>query len=221
MDLTESYQSAVPGPLLERFEWREVRNAASIASATNSDEWNDIMTVLSEFELTLVELMLPGGNKSTLTGRLESAFKDRGWRESRLDTKITLTTRRRPYGAAGETKTQSETSSVSNQGYLVDGFKGRIALDVEWNAKDGNLDRDIGTYRAMYEAGFLDAGVIITRTQDDLKAAALDHDPDTTKFKTSTTTNLDKLVPRLTRGDAGGCPVLAIAICARTLSDIA
>ena len=221
MDLTESYQTVAPGPLLARFEWREVRNAASIASATNSAEWNDIMKVLSEFELTLAELMLPGGNKSGLTVRLESAFKDRGWRESRLDTEITLTTQRRPYRAAGETKTQSETSSVTNQGYLVDGFKGRIALDVEWNAKDGNLDRDIGTYRAMYEAGFLDAGVIITRTHDDLKAAALGYDPDTTKFDTTTTTNLDKLVPRLTRGDAGGCPVLAIAICARTLSDIA
>ncbi len=220
MDLTDSYQSAVPGPLLARFEWREVRNAAAIAEATNREEWNDIMTVLDEFELTIEELMLPGGNKSGLTGRLESAFKNRGWRESRLDTEITLTTQRRPYRPAGETQTQRETSSVANQGYLVDGFKGRIALDVEWNAKDGNLDRDIGTYRAMYEAGFLDAGVIITRTQEDLRAAALDYEPTTTKFDTTTTTNLDKLVPRLTRGDAGGCPVLAVAICARTLSDI-
>ena len=64
MDLTDSYQSAVPGPLLARFEWREVRNAAAIAEATNREEWNDIMTVLDEFELTIEELMLPGGNKS-------------------------------------------------------------------------------------------------------------------------------------------------------------
>ena len=220
MDLTHSYRSVVPGPLLARFEWREVRNAAAIASATNDEEWADIITVIGEFELTLAELMQPGGNKSALTGRLESAFKERGWRESRLDTEITLTTERRPYRAAGETKARRETSRVANQGYLVDGFKGRIALDVEWNAKDGNLDRDIGTYRAMYEAGFLDAGVIITRTQDDLRAAALGYSPTTTKFDTTTTTNLDKLVPRLTRGDAGGCPVLAIAICARTLSDV-
>lgn len=220
MDLTESYRSVVPEPLLARFEWREVRNAAAIAKATNPEEWADIMTVLAQFELTLAELMLPGGNKSGLTGRLEGALKDRGWRESRLDTEITLTTQRRPHRAAGETKTQHETSSVANQGYLVDGFKGRMALDVEWNAKDGNFDRDVGTYRAMYEAGFIDAGVIITRTHDDLRAAALEQDPSTTKFDTTTTTNLDKLVPKLTRGDAGGCPVLAIAICVRTLSDV-
>ena len=220
MDLTHSYRSAVPGPLLERFEWREVRNAAAIIRATNLEEWADIMTVLGEFELTLAELMLPGGNKSQLTGRLESAFKDRGWRESRLDTEITLTMQRSAYRAAGERRAQVATSSVANQGYKVDGLKGRIALDVEWNAKDGNLDRDIGTYRAMYEAGFLDAGVIVTRTHEDLRAAALGSDPRTDKFMTTTTTNLDKLIPRLTRGDAGGCPVLAVAICARTLSDV-
>ncbi len=140
MDLTASYQSVVPAPLLARFEWREVRNAAAIAMATNHEEWADIMTVLGEFDLTLAELMLPGGNKSELTGRLESAFKDRGWRESRLDTEITLTTQRRPYRAAGETKMQRETSSVTNQGYLVDGFKGRIALDVEWAECDCELN---------------------------------------------------------------------------------
>ena len=26
-----------------------------------------------------------------------------------------------------------------NEGYKVDNFRDRIALDVEWNAKDGNL----------------------------------------------------------------------------------
>lgn len=34
-------------------------------------------------------------------------------------------------------------------------------------------------------------------------------------FGTTTTTNLEKLEPRLTRGDAGGCPVLAVAITRR------
>jgi hypothetical protein len=34
-------------------------------------------------------------------------------------------------------------------------------------------------------------------------------------LETSTTTNLTKLEPRMTRGTAGGCPVLAVAITAR------
>lgn len=217
MDLTSSYSTVAPAPLLARFEWREVRNAAAIVQATNPVEWQDLLEVLGDFRLSVDEIMQAGGNKSDLTGRLEGAFKDRGWREARLDTEITLTTRRRPYRPAGEREADVQHSQVTNQGYLVDGMKGRVALDVEWNAKDGNLDRDIGTYRAMYEAGFLDAGVIVTRTQEDLRAVVVEADPDSTKFNTTTTTNLDKLVPRLTRGDAGGCPVLAVAICSRTL----
>ncbi len=218
MDLTSSFESVVPRALLERYEWREVRNAAAIVSATNPDEWQDLLEVLAGFRLTVGEMMAAGGNKSDLTDRLESAFKDLGWRETRLDTDITLTAQRKPHRPAGERLTSMQRSEVSNQGYLVDGLKNRVALDVEWNAKDGNLDRDIGTYRAMYEAGFLDAGVIVTRTQTDLRQAAVDAEPGTRKFGTTTTTNLDKLVPRLTRGDAGGCPVLAVAICARTLT---
>lgn len=218
MDLTNSYNDVVPAHLLRRFEWREVRNAAAILTATNPNEWQDFLAVLNGFRLGIDEIMRAGGNKSGLTGRLERAFKDRGWREARLDTDITLTTQRRPYRPAGEREADIRRTHVQNQGYLVDGMKGRVALDVEWNAKDGNLDRDIGTYRAMYEAGFLDGGVIVTRTQEDLRAAVVEFDPSTTKFSTTTTTNLDKLVPRLTRGDAGGCPVLAVAICAKSLN---
>ena len=69
-----------------------------------------------------------------------------------------------PYRPAGETAVIVTSSLVSNEGYKVDNFKGRVALDLEWNAKDGNLDRDIGAYRALYDAGFIDVGVIVTRT---------------------------------------------------------
>lgn len=97
----------------------------------------------------------------------------------------------------------------------MDNLKGRVALDVEWNAKDGNLDRDLAAYRALYDAALIDAAVLITRTQEDLRRLALQLDVSSTKFATTTTTNLGKLRPRLTRGDAGGCPVLAIAVTSR------
>ncbi|MDQ6839959.1 MAG: hypothetical protein M3137_16935 [Actinomycetota bacterium] len=47
--------------------------------------------------------------------------------------------------------------------------------------------------------------------------SAVGIDPTTTKFGTSTTTNLTKVLPRLTRGDGGGCPILVVSICARTV----
>ena len=85
MDLTQSYRSVVPAALLRRYEWAEVRNAAAIVKATNPAEWQDLIDVLTAFRLTAAEMTIAGGNKSGLTGRLEGEFKDRGWREARLD----------------------------------------------------------------------------------------------------------------------------------------
>jgi hypothetical protein len=99
----------------------------------------------------------------------------------------------------------------------VDNLKGRIALDVEWNAKDGNLDRDLGAYRALSDAALIDAAVLIRRTQEYLRELVIHMNPASTKFATTTTTNLEKPRPRLTRGDAEGCPVLAVTITARCL----
>ena len=65
---------------------------------------------------------------------------------------------------AGESHPTLEDTEVFNEGYKVDNFVDRLALDVEWNAKDGNLDRDLSAYRALYDAALIDVAVIITRT---------------------------------------------------------
>jgi hypothetical protein len=107
--------------------------------------------------------------------------------------------------------------------HKVDNFKNRVALEVEWNAKDGNLDRDLSAFRALYDAGIIDAAAIITRHHTSIKHSAnfLAHalnrvnytnGTEVERFNTSTTTNIEKLRWRLARGDAGGCPVLAIGI---------
>ena len=43
----------------------------------------------------------------------------------------------------------------------MDNVHGGVALDVEWNAKDGNLDRDLAAYRSLYDVGIISAGVMI------------------------------------------------------------
>lgn len=60
------------------------------------------------------------------------------------------------------------------------------------------------------------AGVIVTRHYGEIYALALELGRGK-PFSTTTTTNIEKLEPRLTRGDSGGCPVLAIAITARCM----
>ncbi|MEM8873514.1 MAG: BglII/BstYI family type II restriction endonuclease [Planctomycetota bacterium] len=199
----------------DRYEFRETRNASAIIAATNATELQDLISVLEWFRLSNADITGAGGNKSDLAARIDERFRELGWREGRHDTRIESALRLMPYRPAGERDVRVTASEVINEGYKVDNVKGRVALDVEWNAKDGNLDRDIGAYRALYHAGIIDVGVILTRTQDDLRELARSKNPKTTKFGTTTTTNLTKLIPRMTRGDGGGCPLLAVAITSR------
>ena len=223
VDLTTSYEHAISAAVRARYELRETRNAAVILAATNPGEFQEIIQTISGFRLTTADLVEAGGNKSRLAARLDEAFRRHGWREGRYDTRISAELRLMPYAAAGESGADVVTSEVFNEGYKVDNVKARVALDVEWNAKDGNLDRDISAYRALYDAGIIDGAVMITRTQDDLRTlaerlaleAGLPPEAARNRLGTATTTNLAKLEPRLTRGDAGGCPLLAVAISSR------
>ena len=220
MDLTDSYQQVLPDRTQLRYVVHETRNAAAIFAATSADLFDDFCAALDEFALLTSDLVTAGGAESALAKRLNASFRSRGWREARVDTDIELKLRIMPYGPAGETAATVNSTRVSNEGYKVDNFKGRVALDLEWNAKDGNLDRDLAAYRALYDAGLIDLAVLVTRTTTDLRelGAALRleagmSEADAYKvLGTSTTTNIDKLLPRMTRGDAGGCPLLAVAI---------
>ena len=216
MDLTTSFEATVPPPVRERYDLVEVRNAAAVLAATNPTEFTEILAILDSFRLLPGDVTESGGNKSDVAARLDSEFRKLGWREGRHDVRVESQLHLMPYPPAGEHAPVVRSHAVVSEGYRVDNVKNRVALDVEWNAKDGNLDRDLAAYRALYDAGIIDAGVIVTRTHDDLRSWAVELDVDSTKFGTTTTTNLQKLVPRLTRGDAGGCPLLAVAISRRT-----
>ena len=216
MDLTESYdRGLLPRRVLKRYYMREVRNATALLAATNPVEFDEVMAVLSGFVLTEADVLSPGGNKSQVAQRLDRAFRELGWREGRHDMSVTSVLEVMPYRPAGERRAVVRHSSVvSSEGYKVDNVKGRVALDVEWNAKDGNLDRDLAAYRALYDAAIIDVAVIVTRSQHSIRNRAVSLEPGTTKFNTTTTTTREKLEPRLTRGDAGGCPVVAFAVTA-------
>ena len=119
---------------------------------------------------------------------------------------------------------------IRQEGYLVDNFKNRIVLDVEWNAKDGNLDRDLASYRSWFDAGIISAGLIITKDRPSLRALArriwgdyqlmLPEDERIARLpidlNTSTVTAFDKAQMRMRRGVMGSCPVLIVAANERT-----
>jgi restriction endonuclease BglII len=234
MELTDSWARArdadpatVPlarlAALTGRFELRETRNAAAVLAATAPEEFTELCAVLDAFALHTADLIEAGGNESRLAQRLNADFRGRGWREGRVDTVVRSVLQVQPWAPAGERDVVERCDEVHNEGYKVDNVKGRVALDVEWNAKDGNLDRDIGAYRSLHDAGLIDGAVLLTRTHDDVRelarrlsrGAGQSDEQVRSRFSTSTTTHLGKLESRMTRGDAGGCPLLAVAVSAR------
>ena len=217
MELTESYQQVLPPPLLHRYAFAETRNAAAVLRASNPEEFDEVVSVLSDFTLRPTDVTEPGRNKSPVAARLDLAFRERGWREGRYEVHVTSTLVRQPWPGAGERRPSETVTEAISEGYKVDNLKARVALDGEWNAKDGNLSRDLASYRVFYEHAIIDCAVMVTRTQDEMRELAICMGSPT-KFGTTTTTNLEKLVPMMQRGDAGGCPLLAVAITPRCLA---
>lgn len=218
MDLSTSYTTVVPVDVRVRYDWRETRNAANIIRHTNPTEFDDLLTVLRQFRVdAAADILVAGGNESKTASRLNRAFRLLGWREATYSVQLTSELALLPFAPAGETEPDCRVTQVASPSYRIDNVKGRVALDVEWHAKDGNLDRDIAAYRALYDAGIVDGAVMVTMTRADLRAMAVALDATTKKFGTATTTNLTNTISRLTRGDGGGCPILVASICARTV----
>lgn len=238
MQLTESWRHVFPQSVQDRYDIVETRNAAAVMQVTTPEAFEDMIQVLDGFALTLDKLTTPGGNKSVIAKELDTTFRQRGWREAKFDQDLTtrLTIFRWTDSPILE-QTRMVSSTNSYGGHKVDNVLGRAALDVEWNPKDGNLDRDLANYVSLHEGGVIDVGVIVTRSGDTLRGMVRDLVADVKSVPypidnnvwsermrklandplgTTTTANFDKLVPRLERGDGRGCPVLAIAITERT-----
>lgn len=202
-----------------RWAFLETSSAAAILRLVCPAEWNDIVDVLRTFELDPQRWLQSGGNRGEIAREIDGMFSLRGWQEARVD----LHTRGILYSSGQQII--GHLPGVHQEGYLVDNFKGRVALDVEWNAKDGNLDRDLSAYRSWHEAGVISAAVLITQDRSSLKPLAeklwVDYQSQLPlelrnpklpiDVNTSTTTNLEKAQLRVRRGVMGTCPLLIIA----------
>lgn len=146
--------------------------------------------MLGEFRLRRSEFAAKGKNKSLIARRLDGAFYRRGWTEKKFSTSIVV-----------------DNKSFDSPTHEIDCFKGRVALEVEWNNKDPFYDRDLNNFRLLFDLRAIDVGVIVTRC-DELRAIA----KSLGKSGTSSTTWLSKLIPRLEGGGGGGCPVLVFGM---------
>ena len=211
--------TVLPPEAREHWAFMETNSASAVMKAVCPVEWAEIVEVLSSYRLDPKFWLKAGGNRGDIAEQIDGEFYKRGWRETRLDIET------RGILIAKDLSKVGELPVIRQEGYLVDNFKNRIVLDVEWNAKDGNLDRDLASYRSWFEAGMISAGVIITKDRLSLLAlarriwdeyqSALPEESRVTKLPidltTSTVTAFDKAQMRVRRGVMGACPVLIVA----------
>ncbi|HEX8232660.1 MAG TPA: BglII/BstYI family type II restriction endonuclease [Caulobacteraceae bacterium] len=183
----------VPQALLDLYEVHEWRNGLAVLSAACPNEWSDITAALSEFRLYASEIIKRGGNRSAIAIRLDSLLAKRGWSTQSFDTKIVV----------DEHERRSPT-------HKVDMFKNGVAFETEWNNKDPFYDRDLNNFRLLFDLRVIQAGVIVTRT-DELQQLAVELGRDPQSYGQSTT-HMSKLLPRLEGGGGGGCPVVVFGI---------
>lgn len=183
--------------LIDGWDCYDWRNARTILEHGHPQEWTDIIAVLAAARLPHSELAAKGGNKTETAAAIDSKLYERGWIEKKFETKILVD------GTASESPT-----------HKVDCFKGKIALEVEWNNKDPFFDRDLNNFRLLYDLRVADLGIVVTRStalqqwlNQNYAMLAKAHGT----FGASTT-HFDKLEPRIVGGGAGGCPVLVFAM---------
>jgi hypothetical protein len=182
----------VPDDLRRLYHVKEWRNAAGVLQTACPTEWADIVEVLRNFRLFRSEVAAAGKNRSPISRRLDGALYGRGWVEKTFRTEVVV----------DDVRHESPT-------HAVDCFKGRVALEVEWNNKDPFFDRDLNNFRLLFDLRAIDVGVIVTRATA-LQGIFVGLGKGTSYG--NSTTHHTKLWPRLDGGGGGGCPVLTFAI---------
>lgn len=185
----------IPEDVSARYELHEWRHACAILKHDFPDEWKDLIEVLREFRLLRSEIVAPGGGKSRVSSRFDSALYARGWLEKPFDTSVLV-----------------DGAKLNSPTHKVDCFKGGIALEVEWNNKDPFFDRDLNNFRLLFELRAVHVGVIVTRS-DELQDI-FDSVGKGASYGQATT-HWSKVLPKIEGGGGGGCPILLIGISKR------
>jgi Restriction endonuclease BglII len=182
----------LPEDIRATYQIEERHHACSILISDFPEEWNDLITVLRNFVLRRSSVQAKGGRKSPIAQAVDDMFAERHWIEHRFQISVT----------ADGVETLAPT-------HKVDYFKNRVAIEMEWNNKDPFFDRDLTSFRLLFELNVVSVGVIITRADelqrvfDELGKGA---------SAGNSTTHMSKLIPKMHNRASGGCPVLAFGI---------
>lgn len=156
------------------------------------NEWKDIIDLLTNFKLRKSWVSEKGGNKSKVSGAIDSFLYQRDWVEKEFETHVMV-----------------DEALIESPTHKVDCYKNEIALEIEWNNKDPFFDRDLNNFRLLFDLRAISVGVIITRA-DHLQK--IFNEMRKGSSYGNSTTHISKLLPKVEGGGGGGCPILVFGI---------
>ncbi|NJN45743.1 MAG: restriction endonuclease [Candidatus Competibacteraceae bacterium] len=176
----------------ENYEVHEWKHACAILAQDFPDEWENMISVLTDFRLYKSWITNPGGRKSKVSGFIDEYLYYRGWVEKEFETQVVV-----------------DQHSMDTPTHKIDCFRNRVALEIEWNNKDPFYDRDLNNFRLLFDLRAISVGVIITRC-DELQE--IFNDLGRGASYGASTTHMSKLLPRIEGGGGAGCPILVFGI---------
>ena len=213
--------------LLDRYEFYSYNHALEILTQAFPSEWANLEDCLRRLSITTDDLREAGGNETNIPKKFDDALYPYGWREIRIsgDLHIKFFPRQAEQrGRFSSTPYEEKIIQGYIDGHNIDFLKGRVAFDLEWNSKDQTFDRDL---LAMRTCDIVSVGVIITRAQElnDVFKTIYDYDTKSGTWKPilrkygASTTWMGKLTSRLDSRRNGGCPILAVGIRKKCITD--
>jgi len=225
-----SIEDYIESDLLERFEFHNYNHAVEIITQSFKDEWAEIVMSLRKLDISTDDLRESGGNETNIPKKIDDILYPFGWREIRISGDLHIKFFARRAEQRGRFTSEPFDEQIVKgyiDGHNIDFLKNRIAFDLEWNSKDQTFDRDLLAMRTYYDCDIVSAGVILTRSEElnDVFRSiyALDRQsgqwiPILRKYGASTTW-IGKLLNRLDSRRNGGCPIMAIGIKKKCISD--
>ena len=185
---------AIPPSIATKYEIHDWRNAVHVLSGGHKTEWAEIIQVLDGFVLKKSDVIVGGGSISNISLYMDKAFSGLGWVEKEFKTTF-----------------QVDEEVRTSRTHKIDCYKNMVGLEVEWNSKDQTFVRDLNNFRVLFDLCVLEVGVIVTRC-DELQKIFHGLGPEIGKKYGASTTHMGKLLPRLSSGGGGGCPILVFGI---------
>ena len=191
----------VPADVRGLYEVRDYHHAAAILVNEFPKESAELFDALRKFRITTKEILAPGGNESGIPKKVAALLRP-AWTEEKLEASLVV----------GGKPRKTDT-------HKIDFVRGRVAFDLEWNSKDQTFDRDLYAFRTFFEFDNISVAVLLTRSTDRLNVVFRKLGKEVMAKYGASTTHMEKLVPRLDAGRAGGCPVLVFGITEAVISD--